>query len=211
MSVLATDNFNRADGGLGTNWTTVTSSGAPQISTNVVRSTAVGTDSMSYYNATSAPNDQYASSAVVTATTSSVGNGPIVRTDSGTKTFYVAYVTGPLDATAKIFLSKFTSGTSVNITNGTFTVAANDVLKLEVIGTNLSVYLNGVLKIGPTSDGAISTGQFGIQVFADAGTTADSQLDNWEGGDTGSVIPWPLIFTYGVDPVIQLWDWVGLY
>jgi hypothetical protein len=56
------DDFNRADGGLGANWTTITGTGAPQIVGNLVQPVAVGgaTGSQSLYTAITWPNTQYA-------------------------------------------------------------------------------------------------------------------------------------------------------
>ncbi len=212
MGVLATDDFNRANGGLGANWTTATSSGAPQIDTNVVRTNVVATDSRAYYNAVSFPNDQYSQIVVVAITSNTGAVSAATRVDSGTLSSYMARGTGPTGASAVLAIDKYTSGVFVTITSATKTINVSDVIKMESNGTSQTAYINGVAQLGPTSDSANTAGKAGVFVFVDVGNAVDAELDTWEGGDLAAGgAPWPIIFTYGTDPVIQLWDWVGLY
>lgn len=185
MSVLATDNFNRADGGLGANWATQTGNGAPQIGSNKARTNAVGTDSVARYSAISWPNDQYAKQKTITLGASH-GNGPCTRCASAANTYYGSYVDGAYGAGASFTTFKCIAGTHSNLATGTKLVATGDVIELRAVGTAISGYINSVLQLGPTTDSAISAGDAGILVFVDSGTTADSEADDWEGGDFGA-------------------------
>lgn len=181
MSVLASDAFTRANGGLGANWTTITGEGSPQISTNRVRTTAVGTDSEARYSAVSFPNDQYSQVAIITSSSNSTGAGAIARASNSANTWYGAY--GKNLGSATLTVVKCVAGAHSNLTSAGKTIASGDIVRIEASGTSISGYINGVLQSGPTTDSAIASGDAGVVVFADAGTTADAELDDWEGGD----------------------------
>src|SRR5579863_1167033 len=53
------DNFNRANGGLGSNWTTMTGTNAPQISSNLLQPGTANTVNAAFWTANSFANDQY--------------------------------------------------------------------------------------------------------------------------------------------------------
>jgi len=199
--ILASDNFDRANGGLGTNWTTVTGLAAPQITSNTVNPLAVGSDSAAFYNAVSFPNDQWSQATMVAAATSQ-GIEILCRCAAAAKTFYYGQVTGPVGATAKAYLKKWVAGTLTSLVGPTtFTSAANDVFRLEVIGTSLVLYQNDVALIS-TTDSSIASGSPGIYVYADAGVITTIDLDLWSGGDFYA----PAILKYGlnsgIDPCI---------
>lgn len=196
MSVIATDTFTRADGGLGGNWTTLTGMGAPQISTNRVRTNAVGTDSEARYSAASWPNDQYAQVKAVLINTSR-GGGPLVRCSSSAETMYGAYVSGAFGAATFFATIKSVAGAHSNLATTNTTVAANDVIRVEVQGNQVSGYINGTLTLGPTSDSSITSGDAGLLVFVDSGTTADAEIDDWEGGDFTTASSSPIGFIPG--------------
>lgn len=191
-TTLATDNFNRADGGLGANWTTITGKGSPQVNNNVAVTTAVGTDSMARYSAISWPDNQYAQVKVSAVSSSASGTGPIVRCATGAASFYLAYVTGLSGGLATIKLTKYTTGTGsdlVTATNQPF--AVNDVLRLEVSGNPavLKVYRNGIVISAlnfTDSSSPFTSGQPGFLAYVDAGAVTDSSADDWEGGDLGT-------------------------
>ena len=82
------DDFNRADGGLGPNWTNSPAFTAGTL--GIVNNAVVATGAvwrMAFWNATAAPNDQYAS-AVLTA-----GSFPgvLVRHQPGVSSFYFCF------------------------------------------------------------------------------------------------------------------------
>lgn len=185
-SVLATDTFTRANGGLGTNWTTVTGQGAPQISTNRVRSTAVGTDSRAYYNAVTWPADQYAEIQTITATATDTGRGAVVRAQSGANSFYVATHNNNFTGTARLQIHRYSAGTANLLSNVVKTIVTSDLIRMEIEGSTLRAYINDVLQYGPTTDSTYSTGSAGLSIYADSGSVANAELDNFEGGNLAS-------------------------
>ena len=68
------------------------------------------------------------------------------------------------------------------VTDNSFTYAAGDTIKLEVIGTALKVYKNGVVHAGlNVNDALVTTGFPGFGLYGSGPPT----VDNWEGGDVG--------------------------
>jgi hypothetical protein len=197
VSVLATDSFDRADGGLGVDWTTITGLGAPAIVGNVVQTGAVGSDSGSRYSAIVWPNDQWASSVVVEASGPGRANGPAVRMASAANTYYGALAIGAplngLGAGCTLELGKRVAGSYTTLIQTTETIVAGDVVTIAVTGTMVSVYLNDVLKI-TTTDTDIASGSAGLAIFADTGVQADSAMNDWQGGDYSADVapPHPL-------------------
>lgn len=178
----ATDDFNRAS--LGGNWTQRrTFFGNVTIITSTYASGAAsGLGVQATYPTATSINDQYVSADVV-------GLGSIFGTSVGvvarmsgqdtsgtdTRTFY--YLVATDTATTDLVLGKCVNGTETALATVTTPVVDGNTLRLEVEGTTLRAYLNGVLKATQT-DATISTGEVGL--------TAPSNnigMDNWAGGD----------------------------
>lgn len=180
MSILATDNFNRADADpIGGNWTTGPSSGAMKIATNIA-TTSTGTDSAAYYNALAWPNDQY-SLANITSVTAGGGAGPcvLVRMSAAAQTFY--RVAADRAASGNVQLAKAVAGSFTTLWNRTATVIDGDILKLSAQQTSLDVYISGVAVGATATDSAITAGNTGIGYSSNDG--GPTTVDNWEGGD----------------------------
>jgi hypothetical protein len=178
-AVAISDDFNRANGGLGANWTTLSGFGAPQISTNVV----VGsTEEAAYYSAATPAANQYVQAFCDT----SEGFTAIrVRQASGANTCYelqTNYVSDPEDWTWKLY--KFVAGTPTLIASGAL---AETYLRLEASGAGNDTTL--VVKSGPngsswttrhTASGrndGIASGSLAFRVMT------NSTLDDFSGGD----------------------------
>ena len=185
MALPATDNFNRANGGLGANWAII--AGNAQIVSNVVQTEFVGTDSSSRWNTDTFANDQYAqitAVAAVTGTTRLVG--ALLRGSAVATTFYACSARGPLGASATAEIRKNIAGSTTVLSSGTATIAANDLVKGTVIGTTIALLINGVSNRS-TTDSAIASGSAGLFVFVDTGAETDAKIDNWEGGNVAAV------------------------
>jgi len=182
LNVLATDNFNRADAGLGANWATITGAGNPLIVTNAVQTTAIGADSAARYTAVASPNNQYAQTKVIAYDDSAKGHGPVLRAASAANTYYRIISKGPSGASALIEIHKFVATTFTSLTSVTATTALNDLIRGEVFNNTITGYVAGVRKT-VISDASIASGSFGIAVFADGGATSSSRVDDWEGGE----------------------------
>lgn len=180
MALPATDNFTRANGGLGANWTTVTGASAPQIVGNLVEPAAVGgTNSEARWNADALGNDQYAEIVIVALNTASGRQAAaMVRCASAARTFYSAQASGPLGATTTITLEKRVAGTKTVLGSVVTTVAANDVLRISAVGTVLTATLNGATVI-QLIDSTIAAGSPGLVIATDVGAITDAKLDSW--------------------------------
>jgi len=185
-SQVATDDFTYSDGNnLPTPpWTTVTSMGRPNITSNQYRTVAVGTDCAAYYDATFS-NAQYGTVKVNTANTDGGKTVCVLlQVSTSAQTFYRFGVAGPLGASAVMLVRKCVAGTYTTVI-GPLTTTVNSGNASEArgyVGIQL-FFLDGILKlIG--YDTALTSGKVGIMVFNDAGGTFDDALgDNFRAGD----------------------------
>lgn len=183
---IASDDFNRAGGGLGSNWTTVTGFANPQIVGNLVQPNAVGgSGSLALYTGfTLWPNDQYSEIKVITASTSTTREvDAIVRGRTTGRTQYECKLQGPIGASTTLGIWKYINGVNTNLasTGASALVASGDIMRCEAVGNRIRLYLNGVQKL-EVFNSHIPSGIPGILLFTSAGTTAESQLDNWAAG-----------------------------
>jgi hypothetical protein len=169
---VVSDNFNRADGALGSNWTIQLGSNMAIVS-NEAKTTTLSTDQFAVWNgAGTFANNQY-SKIKVTANV----NAAIVAVRStgsaGTTTCYWARKDG---------IHKFINGTGgyASVSPGDITINIGDTLELRVTGTTLQRYVNGVAAGSSGTDASIASGKPGFGQYT---TGAASQCDDWEGGD----------------------------
>jgi chitodextrinase len=180
---VASDNFNRANGPLGANWS------KPTVSTNnlVVANDVVGVDvenshNYAFWSANAFNDNQYSQ-----ATLTSIGpwTGVILRADSLQDRFYLGFVFGANDY--RIY-SRWDGGYYSLSVGNTVTWQIGDILRLEVSGTvdpiTITMYRNGsaVLSWVSTGSGQVRTGGSpGLGIYSPAGMGLT--IDNWEGGN----------------------------
>lgn len=175
MSVLATDDFNRANGGLGANWTTTAGDSALRIVSNQAADAGSPANAGARYTAITWPNDQYAQVVCKTVdTVSDSGMGPVVRATSGGDMYLVQ------TNTTETRLYKRVSGGYTQLGSDGAVCAADDVLYVSAVGTTITVKKNGSTIIGPVTDSGISAGSAGL--WASTGSESATG-DDWEGGD----------------------------
>jgi hypothetical protein len=171
-----TDDFNRANGGLGANWTAqvdtfVTDTLA--IVSNQVTNT-VNLDAASLWSADKFANDQYAQCVIANLNAGSNG-GPTVRGQStGTKRY--EFDAGNAAGQTLYYYDGATNWTTLASNSG---VANGDTIRLEVTGTGLTCKVNGATTITAT-DATLSSGAPGLHKNNQA--TPANTLDNWLGG-----------------------------
>ena len=178
--IAASDDFNRADGRLGANWT------KPLASQNnlVIVNNQVGVDvedshNYAFWSADSFSQDQYSQVRI-----GNVGpwNGVIARAQPFIDRFYMAFVFGPNDY--RIYLRK--DGLYYSLTTGsTETWVTGDIIGLEAAGLNpvqLTLLRNGnpVLTYTDTTENLVG-GSPGIGIYSPSGDHL--AIDDWEGGD----------------------------
>ncbi len=177
--ILASDAFTRANGGLGSLYTTITGMGAPQVNTNAVRTNAVGTDSKAKFTGCAWPDDQYAEVTPITTAATATGSGPVCRCASAAASFYSA----SSDTNFPVLtIARYDTGSSTTLSATSKTLVSGQKLRLETEGTTLRAYINDTLQYGPTTDSTYANGSAGLHIYVDTGTTASEVVDNFEGG-----------------------------
>ena len=171
----ASDDFNRADGGLGSNWTAI-SDGSMSIASQQVIGTA-GVVTGDIRTGESYTSDQY-SQVEVTSGGQSVGGwvGATVRVQNGGKNGYAGLYYWNFGS-PELMLFKRTGGgwTQLGTAYNAGELAAGTQRQLVAVGSTISFLQNGVTRVSVT-DTSLSGGAPGI--MADGNTSAD----NWSGG-----------------------------
>ena len=189
MSVLDTDTFTGADGTAlptyNAKWATV---GGGAVNMTIKTNAAQGaTTAGNVDTGISWPNDQYSQAVVVNPSTGgSDWMGVIVRGSTSALTYYAGGAGNVDNFDQNYRIHRELAGVKTTIgTAATQTMAAADVVRLDVQGSNLTLKLGGTAIIGPTSDTQITSGSAGI--WGDDAASADGPLwDTWEGGDFGA-------------------------
>ena len=179
MTTLASDDFNRADGGLGANWTTLASALAPQIVSNQAAGPASPAVGGAGFTGTTWPNNQWASVIIGSQISDAVdeGAGPLVRGAVGVASYYFA------QAGVDTRLYRRLSGSYSQLGSTVGACVTGDVLRLEVNGTSLTVFKNGTPIIGPITDTNIAAGNAGIWTTRTSNAVPYTALNDWSGGD----------------------------
>ncbi len=184
MAVIATDNFDRANGSLGSNWTTVSGWDSYVVASNAAAPPTVNANCYNLWTANTVANDQYAQIKIIACATSNndVGVGVLLRAieDASTRTFYSVYASNH-----GTFLSLYVNSAHTHlIDTNSVTWAAGDLLYMEIVGTLITLKQNGatVLTYDTASDATkLTGGRVGITYSsaADAGVS----VDDFEVGD----------------------------
>jgi hypothetical protein len=175
-AATASDDFNRADGGLGAGWTDV-SDGGLAIASQEVAGTAAAGVSGDIRSAESYTSDQY-SQVELTATQPSGGGwiGPMVRAQSGGQSAYVGIYFWNFGSPVLMLFKRADGGwTQLGATYNSGQLPAGTSLTVMVTGSTISFQQNGVTRITAT-DTSLTGGAPGIMSY---GT---GQADNWSGG-----------------------------
>jgi hypothetical protein len=190
--IAATDDFNRADGGLGLNW----AKPAPASEQTLVIVNQEVTPDIEqahcyvYWIGNTFSQDQYSQ---VRISNVGIWNGVIARAQPIVDRFYMAFVFGPNDY--RLYLRK--DGLYYSLINGnTETWVPGDIIRLEASGVNpvrLTLLRNGnpVLTFTDSTENLVG-GSPGIGIWSLFGE--HRAVDNWEGGNLGT--PGPVM----VDP-----------
>jgi hypothetical protein len=177
---IAVDDFNRANGGLGANWTTLSGKSPPQINTNEV-TTRASTEDGALWTADTLDADQWVE-ADITVNTSSTNNSMwlMLRMNSGAG-YYCAY---PRFGGTNAEIGKLTGSEPVDpvlasTSIGTWTGTRK--IRFEAVGNQLTLYADGV-EVATVSDSTYTaTGNTGLLTYSSNAGYAD--WDNFSAGD----------------------------
>lgn len=174
---MATDNFNRADGGLGANWSSATGSAGYTIISNQAASSSAQVEEAVFWNAETFAADQYSEVTFATGSNSSY-MGPAVRCNSTSGGNYYGFYGDPntrylVRVVNGVWTQLATLGTG--FTNG-------QLLRLVVQGTTLSAYVGttpeNLTLWTSVTDTNLTSGAPGLTSWAN--NTA-GRLDDWTG------------------------------
>jgi len=177
-TLTASDDFNRADGALGSNWTAM-SDGALTISSQVVAGGNAGL-SGDTRTAETYQSDQY-SQVQVTSTqlTGSQWIGPAVRSQNSGQDLYLGiYFWNGGSPELRLYERNSGGWTQLGSSYSTSGLAAGAVLALTATGSTISFLLNGSPVVTVT-DTDLTGGAPGIMSYGTA------RVDNWVGGNNG--------------------------
>lgn len=197
----ASDNFNRANGGLGSNWTT--GIGTLAISSNAVVGTSVTTSISFWATATNTFGNDQESQVVVGNISTNIRYSAVAVRASGTRC-YEAYTDGASGA-GHTAIARIDAGVETEILAVATTFTAGDVLKLGIVGTTLQMYKNGTAVGGTVTDATYASGQPGI------GTYDVATIDDWSASDgAGSALALDESYWQAMEPqtnplVVSVW------
>jgi len=176
-AATVSDNFNRANGGLGSNWSTVSGTTAPQITNNTAQPGSAGTLNSAFWSASTFGSDQYAAASFPNSSGTNYGPAIAVRLSSS-KGYFLWY--GNSASTVSIWRMDSSSSWTQLSASAKLTVAATDVWRLQAVGSTLTGYQNGK-QVVTTTDTHYTTGAPGIWMY-----NAANQITNWSGGDVAT-------------------------
>ena len=173
------DNFNRAGGSLGKNWTGIPD-GRMVISSHATTGTSASGISGAIWASTAFTSNQY--SQVEVASTQLTGTqwiGSAVRVQRGGQDAYLGiYWWNEGKPQLKLYLRHSGNFIPIGSVYNSGPLAAGTRLKLMAIGNTIAFMENGVQRIA-VADGTLTRGTPGIMAYGAA------KGDNWSGGDAG--------------------------
>lgn len=179
----ASDNFDRADGAIGANWTA--NNGSWNIASNLcVQRTVSGTHFLCRYTATTpATNDFYSEAVVVSPTGGSIGSGVCVRAGTGATATDYRYVYYGGDFS---YLSRTSGGVETVIDTGSaVTAATNYTARLTATGSTLDGTRGGAADVSAT-DATLTSGGWGLASYTGEASGTAQSWNNWSAADSGA-------------------------
>lgn len=192
MSILASDDFNRANGTLGANWTTRTGESAMAVVSNQATPTDSSNNCSAYYSGAligggAWPADQYAESTLgaTLETATDNGGGATVRCATAANT---AYFCQSNSVETRIY--KAVAGAYTQLGSDGAAGAVGSLIRLTASGTSITCAKNGSAVVGPVTDSSIASGNAGIR---GSSASLNGPVNSWEGGDllTASALAGP--------------------
>jgi esterase/lipase superfamily enzyme len=174
FAATVSDDFSRADGALGANWTTVPGTAAPAIVSNRVQPGTAGQLNSAYWSADTFGADQFAQATLPNSSGSQYGPGIAVRLNGATG-YFLWY--GNSAGVVSLWRMDGSSSWTLLASSSALSVAATDVWRIEAVGSTLTGFQNGTQVVRAT-DTRYSSGAPGVWLYYGA-----NQVTNWSGGD----------------------------
>jgi hypothetical protein len=179
LSPIFTDQFNRANGGVGGNYTTLTASpaGGLTIVSNRVRGTTLAHNEAKY-NVRTMPAKQYAQITLTTFGGTGVSVNLGLRLGAFTGAWNGYYARALVGGGYEII--KRTAGVAATLGSGAAAWANGDIMRFEVEGTTLRVYRNGTLAGSVTDSTYSAAGYASLAIqHTGGGNLADLEVDDY--------------------------------
>ncbi len=178
-TTTASDNFARADGPLGPNWTDV-SDGGMAISSDAVTGKA-GAVTGDMWSADAFTSDQFSQVEVTSAQlTGGQWIGPAVRAQAGGQNAYVGFYYWNFGSPELMLFKRSGGGwAQIGAVYNSGPLAAGTQLELTAVGSTISFLENGIVVITAT-DSSITGGAPGIMAYGSA------EAGNWSGGNAST-------------------------
>lgn len=162
--LLASDNFNRADGSLGANWTV--DLGGIGIVSNQAKTTS-GNFARARYTAGDQPPNAQRASARISASSTDIGQsrgGPAVRMEAARAGYHVLvhFANGAYDSSNGIALFRGAAAEETLLGRYTGAFTPGDLIEVQAVDDAITVFRNGTGIIGPVTDATYTSGRCGL-------------------------------------------------
>jgi hypothetical protein len=174
------DSFTRADGALGANWTSCGGNAGYTVATNAAASSNASVEEAVFWNAASFANDQFAQ-VTISQMASNSYIGPAVRCSTGSGGNYYGFYAD----TATRYIVRVVAGAYTSLATTGTGFSNGDVIRLEVVGTTISAYINGVLWTSVT-DSNLTSGSPGMTSWANNNS---GRVDDFTAANLSSFVP----------------------
>lgn len=182
----ASDNFDRADGAIGANWTAV--NGNWVVSGNLcVERTTTGIYYHCWYDATvPASNDFYSEAILLQPSGGTLATGPSVRMAAAAVTGYnYPYFGGDFS-----YLTETAAGVETVLDTGSaVTAATNYTGRLEANGTALTGTRGGAADVSAT-DATLASGNWGLITYGGVSSGTTQAMNTWIAADLAAASGW---------------------
>ncbi|HXZ45973.1 MAG TPA: alpha/beta hydrolase-fold protein [Pseudolabrys sp.] len=186
------DNFNRTDGSLGANWTTMTGTLAPQIVGDLatVPSAEQGSLHSAFWSGNTFSNDQFVQARLPNSSPGTYfGPGLMVR--AANSRGYLLWYGNSVNQVTIWRMDSAGAWSQLAASSDSLTITpTTDVWRLEASGSTLSGYQNGTLVVQAT-DVTYADGSPGVWMYY-----GGNQIDDWSAGDL-SYSPPPSSYAVG--------------
>ncbi len=188
-TLVASDNFTRAnenplsDGG---KWSAVSPYPALQIVSGLAEGTSTSAGGGMYWSGNTFGNDQACKVTVNGASSANDFFSCLVRVSgSTTSSWYNCNFFGPIGTAGAVQIQYYQGGTFNTAlgSGGTVTLAANDVLECDAVGTTINAIQNGTI-LATATDSRLTSGSVGLALGfypGSAGALTELTAKNWEG------------------------------
>jgi hypothetical protein len=193
----ASDNFNRANGALGSNWGYAAGLILAEIFNNAWSPPDVNTDGNCWVGGQASGSvifgpDQFSQATIVNIASSvtyiGVRNLGVASFGGSINSYY-----GGKGGGALYQIDRYISGSGATLATGTHNPTIGDVVRLEIRGNVLTLYVNGTFEC-TAIDNTFTTGS--PSLACNGGTVGVPLWDDWSGGD---LIPASLLGPVGAE------------